>query len=141
MSQYVSPSTKKKSHVLRFIITSIIAVFIFLISIGCGRYYIPIGDVISILGDLLTGNADFEDSATNVFFHIRLPRVIVAFTVGAALSVAGAIFQGMFRNPLVSPDILGVSSGSSFGAALGILLPFASIYAISFTALIFGFIG
>ena len=53
--------------------------------------------------------------------QIRLPRVILALSIGAGLSVSGAAFQGMFGNPLVSPHILGVSSGAGFGAALSIL--------------------
>ena len=57
-----------------------------------------------------------------VVMNIRLPRIILAMLIGGGLSIAGAAFQGMFANPLVSPDILGVSAGSGFGAALGILL-------------------
>ena len=59
--------------------------------------------------------------AVTIFWSIRLPRILSAVFIGAALSVAGATYQGMFRNPLVSPDILGVSSGASLGAALAIL--------------------
>lgn len=58
-----------------------------------------------------------------VVWNMRLPRIIMAITVGAALSSAGAVFQGCFRNPLVEPYILGVSSGAAFGAALGIVYP------------------
>jgi len=61
-------------------------------------------------------------SEHTVIFQIRLPRVIAAMLVGGGLSIAGASFQGLFRNPLVSPDILGVSAGAGFGAAIGILL-------------------
>lgn len=59
--------------------------------------------------------------AVTIFWHIRLPRILSAVFIGASLSVAGASYQGMFRNPLVSPDILGVSSGASLGAAFAIL--------------------
>ena len=59
--------------------------------------------------------------AVTIFWSIRLPRVLSAVLIGASLSVAGSTYQGMFRNPLVSPDILGVSSGASLGAALAIL--------------------
>ena len=55
-------------------------------------------------------------------WHIRLPRVLAAVLIGAVLSAAGAAYQAMFRNPLVSPDILGVSSGCGLGAAIAILL-------------------
>src|SRR5262249_59855629 len=56
----------------------------------------------------------------NVILYIRGPRVIAAVLVGAALAVAGTAFQGLFRNPLVSPDILGASSGAALGAVVGI---------------------
>ena len=59
-----------------------------------------------------------------VVLNIRLPRVALSALVGAGLSVAGTAYQGMFRNPMVSPDILGASNGAGFGAALGILLSF-----------------
>jgi iron complex transport system permease protein len=57
-----------------------------------------------------------------VVFRIRGPRVLAALAIGAALAAAGAAYQGLFRNPLVSPDILGVSAGAAFGAVLGIYL-------------------
>jgi len=57
-----------------------------------------------------------------VVWNLRLPRIIAAVLIGCSLSVAGASFQGLFRNPLVSPDILGVAAGAGFGAALGIII-------------------
>src|SRR6476469_647701 len=63
-----------------------------------------------------------ETQVDTVLFQIRLPRVLAALAVGAALAGAGASYQTLFRNPLVSPDILGVSAGAGFGAVLGILL-------------------
>lgn len=64
---------------------------------------------------------DIPPQAITIFWSIRLPRILSAVFIGASLSVAGSTYQGMFRNPLVSPDILGVSSGASLGAALAIL--------------------
>ncbi len=61
-------------------------------------------------------------TATTIVWDIRLPRIMAALMVGAALSVAGASFQGTFKNPLVSPDILGVSAGAGFGASIAILI-------------------
>ena len=58
----------------------------------------------------------------SVVINIRLPRILAALLVGAALSTAGAAYQGMFQNPLVSPDILGASAGAGFGACLAIYL-------------------
>ena len=63
-----------------------------------------------------------SDAANTALFNIRLPRIVVVMLVGAALSVAGAAYQGMFKNPLTSPDLLGASAGASFGACLALLL-------------------
>ena len=68
------------------------------------------------------GAADWPLSDDKVVFAVRLPRVAAAALVGAALAVSGAAYQGMFRNPMVSPDILGASTGAGFGAAVAILL-------------------
>jgi iron complex transport system permease protein len=66
----------------------------------------------------------WTEEMRNVVFRVRLPRVGAAMLIGAALALSGAVYQGIFRNPLVSPDILGVSSGASVGAASAILLRF-----------------
>ncbi len=63
----------------------------------------------------------------NVILNIRLPRVMGALIVGSSLSLSGAVYQGMFRNPLVSPDLLGVSAGCCVGAAFAILLRLGSM--------------
>lgn len=63
-----------------------------------------------------------DPSLDAALFNIRLPRIIVVLLVGGALSIAGASYQGMFKNPLVSPDLLGASAGASFGACLAMLL-------------------
>lgn len=73
------------------------------------------------MGFNVMDNAQF-DTLHNVLIDIRLPRILVAMLVGSTLSVSGAAFQAVFRNPLVSPGLLGVQSGAAFGAALGILL-------------------
>ena len=64
----------------------------------------------------------YPPAVESVILQVRGPRVIAAFLVGAALAIAGTAFQGLFRNPLVSPDILGASSGAALGAVLGIFL-------------------
>ena len=72
-------------------------------------------------GRELTGHrADVPAAVESVILQVRGPRVIAAVLVGAALAVAGTAFQGLFRNPLVSPDILGASSGAALGAVIGI---------------------
>jgi iron complex transport system permease protein len=74
------------------------------------------------LWNLLLGNGAATDPARLVIFRIRLPRVILAGLVGFSLSLGGVVFQALLRNPLADPFILGVSSGSAFGAVLGIML-------------------
>lgn len=71
---------------------------------------------------LMLTNQTLSPSLNAIIFEIRLPRIMAAMLIGAALSVAGAAFQGLFKNPLVSPDKLGVSAGAGFGAALAILM-------------------
>lgn len=88
-----------------------------------GPYYVPLDQTIGILADtLLDIPATWSDMARNVIMEVRLPRIIGALLVGAALAVAGGAYQGTFRNPLVSPDLLGVSSGACIGAAAAILV-------------------
>ena len=79
-------------------------------------------------------------SEETVVFRIRLPRLIAAMLVGGGLAIAGASFQGLFRNPLVSPDILGVSAGAGFGAAVGILLS-GNPWVIQVSAFFFGILA
>jgi iron complex transport system permease protein len=83
---------------------------------------------------LAGGESDLAPAAETVILEIRGPRVLAAILVGAALASSGAAYQGLFRNPLVSPDILGVSSGAALGAVLGIFLslPVAGIEALAF---------
>jgi iron complex transport system permease protein len=75
-----------------------------------------------------------------VVWNLRLPRTLLNALVGAGLAVAGASFQGFFKNPLVSPDVLGVSSGAAFGAAFGILLSGVNQLA-TVLALVFGILS
>lgn len=94
-----------------------------LLSLCIGRFPIALPDIGLVLWSKLTGSAcGLSDSSQSIVWDIRLPRAILGALVGACLAVSGAAFQGLFRNPLVSSGILGVSSGAGFGAALGILL-------------------
>jgi iron complex transport system permease protein len=92
-----------------------------LLAFTVGRYPISLSDLLSVIGAKLTGRAaDVPAAVQNVIWQVRGPRVLAAALVGAALAVAGTAFQGLFRNPLVSPDLLGASSGAALGAVLGI---------------------
>jgi iron complex transport system permease protein len=92
-----------------------------LLSFTVGRYPAGLGDLFDFVAAKLSGHApNIAPAAVDVLLNVRGPRVLAAVLVGAALSVAGTAFQGLFRNPLVSPDLLGASSGAALGAVLGI---------------------
>lgn len=91
------------------------------LSFGVGYYPLTPAQVVKGFAAGFGYKGDILPQAVTIFWHIRLPRILSAALIGASLSVAGSVYQGMFRNPLVSPDILGVSSGAGLGAALAIL--------------------
>ena len=96
---------------------------IVVLALALGKYPLSPADVLRALAGGLTGDdAAVPEAVSTVLWKIRLPRVVAGLLVGAALSAAGAAYQGMFRNPLVSPDILGVSAGAGLGALTGIFL-------------------
>ena len=136
---------------------------LFLIGLGFGRSWIPPVDVFGILGKQLSqalqaspfppfqglGNllhsafaswGPYPDAQVNIVTKIRLPRVTAALLVGAALAISGASYQGLFKNPMVSPDILGASAGASFGAALALLWNFDN-RAVQVAAFVLGFVA
>ncbi len=116
------------TYMLTFLILILVAVVVSLVSICVGRYDMSIGDVVRILlSKVLPLEKTWDSTMENVVFKLRLPRIIAAFMVGSALSISGATYQGMFKNPLVSPDLLGVSSGACVGAALAILAHLGTI--------------
>jgi iron complex transport system permease protein len=94
-----------------------------IVGLSVGRYPMAPSDVATIVWMKLTGTTmAVPQSAETVLFQVRGPRIVAATVIGAALAAAGAAYQGMFRNPLVSPDILGVSAGAGLGAVLAIFL-------------------
>lgn len=106
------------------------------VAFSIGRFPISVSDLALALWSTLIGQPSGLPPAVDaVIFNIRGPRVLAAILCGAALAVAGAAFQGLFRNPLVSPDILGASSGAALGAITGI---FFSLGVLAIQALAFG---
>jgi iron complex transport system permease protein len=96
---------------------------LFYVSLFLGRYALePLTVMRILLSKVFPIHPDWAPTAETIVMQIRLPRAILAACVGAGLSISGAAYQGMFRNPLVSTDILGVSSSAGFGAALAILI-------------------
>jgi len=116
-----------------------LTVALVLLALSVGRYSINPLDVIGAVGDKITG-AEGNEAMQNVLFLLRLPRVFAALLVGAALSVAGAAYQSVFRNPLAAPDLLGVSQGASVGAAAAILIG-AGLPFLQFSAFIGGLVA
>ena len=110
-------------------------------SLFMGRFAVSPSEVAHILlGQFLPIPHDWPRSAETIVLQVRLPRAILALFIGAGLAVSGAAYQGMFRNPLVSTDILGVTAASGFGAAVALLLSQNAI-ALQVIAFAFGLAG
>ena len=109
---------------LTMALLAVIMAAAFLASLALGRYDLGVVDVLKILAMQYDG---YDSTQINVVLGMRLPRVVAALLIGAALAGAGCVFQGVFKNPLVSPDLLGASGGAGFGAALAILLGFGTL--------------
>ena len=106
------------------IVLIILPIVTALIALGIGRYFITPAEVLDAITGRFTGSYEISDMAYKTIWNLRIPRILLALLVGAGLSTAGCAFQSLFANPLATPDTLGVASGASFGAALGILLGF-----------------
>ncbi|GMG95420.1 FecCD family ABC transporter permease [Tepidimicrobium xylanilyticum] len=132
---------KRKKEYLSIYPFVMLFIGIFLLSFVVGRYPVDIITLLKVfLSRVLPIDKTWSDTIEVIVFQVRLPRIIGAILVGAALSLSGAVYQGMFKNPLVSPDILGVSAGSAFGAALAIFLSFNTT-GIQLSAFIFGILA
>ena len=130
-----------KRYARRFAVLGAVFLAALLGSLLLGRYDLSPGQLLHMLWTTVTGGAaDWPLCDDMVVFAVRLPRVAAAALVGAALAVSGAAYQGMFRNPMVSPDILGASTGAGFGAAVAILLG-AGYFGISAAAFCCGLLA
>ena len=130
-----------KRYARRFAVLGAVFLAVLLGSLLVGRYALSPGQLVHMLWTWISGGAaDWPISDDKVVFAVRLPRVAAAALVGAALAVSGAAYQGMFRNPMVSPDILGASTGAGFGAAVAILLG-AGYFGISAAAFCCGLLA
>ena len=131
---------KESKEILSIVLLIFFPIILFFASFLIGRYAISPVDVISTILSPIFPQLEVSPTITTIVFEIRLPRIIGALVVGACLAVSGAAFQSIFQNPLVSSDLLGVSNGAGFGAALGILLSGANIIT-EISAFIFGLIS
>lgn len=123
-------------------------VAIILLSACLGRMHISVHDVVATIAKIpshywliLHGDYSILTDAERVLLLIRFPRMLLALLVGCGLSVSGAVYQGLFRNPLVSPDILGVAAGCTFGAAVGLLLPGSGFALVRLCSFLMGLIA
>jgi iron complex transport system permease protein len=124
----------------KIIITGLLLIALILISMLIGNYELGLSDLALILSDFFKGELEklFNNPDWSVLYYIRLPRILTVVLVGSALSISGAAYQNIFRNPLVSPDILGVSAGAGLGVALGLLYSSGSIFNVYLIAFITG---
>lgn len=121
-----------KKYKTSLMILLIILPLVVLICAGLGAYYVKPWLIPKILWE--------KSDGYEILIHIRFPRVALALLVGASLAISGVAMQGLFRNPLASPDIIGVSGGASLGAASWIVL-FSSYYTFNYGLPISAFIG
>lgn len=114
-------------------VLAILMVAAVLAAMSAGAFPVSIGGIFDALGKAIAGVPP-STAEERVIVSIRGPRVMAALVVGASLAAAGVVYQGLFRNPLVSPDVLGVSAGAGLGAVLGIFLslPIFAIQALAF---------
>lgn len=111
----------------RFTPLAVVLMFAFplvtaLICLCFGRMNVPVGEVLTALRTALTGENTSNVQNYSIVINLRLPRILMAIIVGAGLSCAGNTYQSLFSNPLATPDILGVTSGTCVGAILAIIL-------------------
>ena len=127
-------------EIVNVVLLVFLPIILFFGSFLMGRYPISPIDVVSTILSPIFPQLEVSSTISTIVFEIRLPRIIGALVVGACLAMAGAAFQSIFKNPLVSSDLLGVSNGAGFGAALAILISGANIITQIF-AFVFGLIS
>lgn len=120
-----------------FIPVLLLLLMIAVSSLLVGRYPLSIANIIHLI---TADHSAATAKAGQILFDLRLPRLLAGLLVGAALAAAGSVYQVMFRNPLVSPDILGVSAGAGLGAILAIYLNLNIIF-IELSAFAFGLLA
>lgn len=127
---------KDRRDIYQFTIALVILIVVFILSICIGRYKISIKD----FGNILL-NRELDSTTKMVFFHLRLPRAIMVIVGGIGLGISGSIYQTIFKNPLATPDIMGVASGANLGAAIAIIFLSAGSFTIAFTAFLGGLLA
>lgn len=128
-SRHARPSIARRPLVLAAV--GIGALFVVLVlGVAAGSVFVPPGDTVAILAHRFLGlnlGIPWTPAEETIVFDLRLPRVLTAMTVGVGLAVAGAAFQGVLRNPLADPYVLGTASGAALGAAIAVILPVRAV--------------
>ena len=114
---------QKKRFLILFLILFIVLIIVIITALSIGHYgFLGIKRLFNVVLYAFTGNSNYYSTDVNVIQYIRLPRTLGALLIGGALSVSGLVYQNIFNNKLVSPDVLGVNSGCCVGAGIAILI-------------------
>lgn len=130
----VLPKERNKKIILFILI--LIFIFVFILSFFLGKYPISMNDFFkSVVSQFVEIEHTWETQVDTVLFNIRFPRIIMAVVIGAGVSVAGATYQALFQNSMISQDILGASQGAAFGAAIALFfsLSYSKVILFSFS--------
>jgi len=130
---------------VKVIITIVLSIVVVILGIALGSVWVPPSDIWEIVRYQITGvplSEGLSQASVSIVWNLRLPRTLLAFIVGAALSVSGAVMQSVLRNPLASSYTLGVSSGASLGAGIiilyGVTIPLLGVMSLPVTGFVFG---
>lgn len=135
-----SRAKRKQRYRTVFVTLCIVLFALVIVGLSVGHYSYDPRDVIRSIYEMATGQNATDHAMDIVLLNIRIPRVAAAVLIGAALSLSGAVYQGVFKNPLVSPDLLGVSSGACVGAAAAVLMGMGMVQQ-QMLAFVFGLIA
>lgn len=125
----VRPSSARRPLVLAGVGIGVLLV-VLVLGVAAGSVFVPPTDTVAILAHRLFGlnlGITWTPAEETIVFELRLPRVLTAMAVGVGLAVAGAAFQGVLRNPLADPYVLGTASGAALGAAIAVILPVRAV--------------
>lgn len=137
-AEFKRVTAKSKAKIPVMTVLTLLLAAVFILSFTLGRYAVPLNQLLQIFFGRIFGLAKtWPDTVETVLFSVRIPRILCALMVGAALAGSGATYQGLFKNPMVSPDILGASAGAGFGAAMAILMSMSTI-GIEIVSFLFG---
>lgn len=140
LKQFIQKLSRNKSILYLLGILSVCITFIFCLSFG--TIYIPFFEIIKIVLHLIfPAHFEVDEKLVNIILNIRMPRVVLACLVGASLSIAGATFQGVLKNPLADPYTLGISSGASVGAVATIYFGWSISFLGNYTLPIFSILA